>query len=115
MVPQDTFMVAAPVRPGQLDALRALLGSMNRAPGVVDPMNTLVPFKQFRTLHYARFVILDDQTLDDLAAYGRVFSGCAGLSRFSGRLRWSLRPAVESLRSGCGTRPARDLWPLPWI
>jgi len=84
MVPQDTFMVVAPVRPGQLDALRALLGSMNRAPGVVDPMNPLVPFARFRTLHYARFVILDDQTLDDLTVYGESFPGAPVYLAFLG-------------------------------
>src|SRR5436309_828505 len=75
MVPQDTFMVVAPIRPGQRGALEALLRTMNRAPGIVDPANALVPFARFRTLHFARFVILDDKTLDDLAAYDLAFPG----------------------------------------
>ena len=35
---------------------------MNRRPGVVDPENGLVPFGRFDRLHFARFVVLDDQT-----------------------------------------------------
>ena len=66
-------MVAAPILPSQEQALRDLLATMNRLPGVVDPANKLVPFSEFRTLHYARFVILDDQTLNDLAVYGKSF------------------------------------------
>src|ERR1700722_12122316 len=75
MIPQDTFMVVVPVRPGQLPALRDLLRTMNRSPGVVDPLNALVPFAEFRTLHFARFVILDDRNLVDLSAYGETFPG----------------------------------------
>jgi hypothetical protein len=43
---------------------------MNTRPGVADPQNALVPFGQLDRLHFARFVILDDPTLDDIAAYG---------------------------------------------
>lgn len=71
-------MVAAPVLPDRVPALRDLLLTMNQQPGnqqpgVVDPANALVPFAKFPTLHFARFVILDDQTLADLAAYGETF------------------------------------------
>ncbi len=67
-------MVAAPIRAGQQQALADLLLTMNREPGLADPHNGLVPFAAFHTLHFARFVILDDQTLPDLAAYGTSFS-----------------------------------------
>ena len=43
---------------------------MNRRPGVVDPENGLVPFGRFERLHFARFVVLDDRTADDIAAHG---------------------------------------------
>ncbi|MET1028056.1 MAG: hypothetical protein ABWY00_12875 [Dongiaceae bacterium] len=69
MTPQGHFMVTAPVRPDRLAALRSLLASMNTAPGVVDPTNRIVPFAQFPTIHVARFVVLDDPTLDDRRAY----------------------------------------------
>ena len=63
-------MVAAPiVRSGEAD-LRQLLRTMNSGPGRADPHNTLVPFGQFPTLHFARFVILKDATLDDLDVFG---------------------------------------------
>lgn len=48
-----------------------MLASMNVAPGMANPQNPIVPFGQFDGLHFARFVILQDQTLDDIhAAYG---------------------------------------------
>jgi hypothetical protein len=66
-------MVAATINPAQEVALRALLDSMNRAPGMVDPDNALLPFARFDRLHLARLVILRDETLADLAAYGTSF------------------------------------------
>src|SRR5262249_26874701 len=69
MTPQSNFMVAAPIAPGQEAPLRALLATMNDAPGVVNPNNALVPFARFDRLHVARFVILLDETLDDLKQY----------------------------------------------
>jgi hypothetical protein len=59
-------MILAPVERSRLDALRELLRSMNVKPGMADPANALVPFARFRTLHFARFVILDDKTADDV-------------------------------------------------
>jgi hypothetical protein len=73
MTPQDNFMVAAPIAVGQEAALRSLLATMNQAPGIVDPNNALVPFARFERLHVARFVILHDETLDDLRLYGVSF------------------------------------------
>ncbi len=73
MTPQSNFMVAAPIAPDQEAGLRALLATMNSAPGVVDPNNALVPFARFERLHVARFVILHDETLSDLTQYGETF------------------------------------------
>jgi hypothetical protein len=70
MTPQSSFMILATVDPAREAELRQLLASMNREPGIRDPMNALVPFGGFKQLHYARIVILDDQTLDDIAVYG---------------------------------------------
>ena len=70
MTPQSSFMVVAPVAEGKVDALRALLASMNQAPGVVDPDNELVPFGRFDRLHVARFVVLEAPTADDITVYG---------------------------------------------
>jgi hypothetical protein len=70
MTPQSNFMVVAPLEEGREADVRALLASMNHRPGVVDPENRIVPFGQFDRLHFARFVVLDDATGGDIAAYG---------------------------------------------
>jgi len=71
MMPQANIFVAAPVKIELEADLRRLLTSMNIARGRVDPGNPIVPFGQFDRLHFARFVILQDQTLDDIeVAYG---------------------------------------------
>jgi hypothetical protein len=71
MMPQSNLFVAAPLKRGREAELRDLLASMNVAPGQVNPRNPLVPFVEFAGLHFARFVILDDQTLGDIhTAYG---------------------------------------------
>jgi hypothetical protein len=73
MTPQSNFMVAAAIAQGREAGLRALLATMNSAPGVVVADNTLVPFARFDRLHVARFVILHDETLGDLEQYGVTF------------------------------------------
>ena len=70
MTPQSNFMLLAPIIPERETELRELLDSMNRGPGQVDPNNSLLPFAEFDTLHFARFVILDDKTTDDVRVYG---------------------------------------------
>jgi hypothetical protein len=70
MTPQSNFMVLAPILPERETELRQLLDSMNRGPGQVDPDNPLLPFAEFETLHFARFVILDDKTTEDIRVYG---------------------------------------------
>ena len=55
----------------RVGAVRELLATMNLEPGVVDPDNALIPFRRFENLHFARFVVLDDQTTGDIEAlYG---------------------------------------------
>jgi hypothetical protein len=73
VIPQDSFTIAAQVRPGQVAALRELLATMTAQPGTADPHNALIPFARFEQLHYARLVVLDDVCLGDLAAYGTSF------------------------------------------
>ena len=64
-------MVVAPLDVKRTDELRSLLATMNRAPGTADPNNDIIPFGRLPDLHFARIVILDDQTLDDITtAYG---------------------------------------------
>jgi hypothetical protein len=66
MTPQSTVMVTAPVRTEREAELRNLLASMNEVPGHADPANAIVPFRQFSQLHFARFVILADPTIEDI-------------------------------------------------
>jgi hypothetical protein len=70
MTPQSLFMVVAPVARDRESALRALLDTMNSAPGLADPHNALLPFGDFDCLHFARLVLLVDDTLADVQAYG---------------------------------------------
>ena len=43
---------------------------MNSVSCMADPANGLVPFGSLDRLHFARFVILDPQTLGDIGVYG---------------------------------------------
>src|ERR1700739_1504422 len=70
MTPQSNLMILAAIDPPREAELRALLASMNRSPGVVDPLNPLLPFARLTRVHFARIVILDDQTTGDMAVYG---------------------------------------------
>jgi hypothetical protein len=70
MTPQSNFMVLVPIIPERETELRQMLDSMNRGPGQVDPNNDLLPFGEFDTLHFARFIILDDKTTEDVRVYG---------------------------------------------
>jgi hypothetical protein len=63
-------MILAPIEPGREAELRRLLDSMNDAPGQVNANNALMPFGRFDALHVARFLIVDDKTLDDVRVYG---------------------------------------------
>jgi len=70
MTPQDHFMVVAAIAAGREADLRALLSSMNAAPGMADPRNAILPFGAFERLHFARLVVLDDALQADLQAHG---------------------------------------------
>jgi hypothetical protein len=71
MTPQSSFMVVAALDVNRIPELRSLLATMNSAPGTADPNNAIIPFGKLETLHFARIVVLEDQTLDDITtAYG---------------------------------------------
>ncbi len=70
MTPQGNFTVLAAIDPARADELSGLLDSMNHAPGRLDLNNPLIPFTEFDTLHYGRFLILKDNSLLDTRAYG---------------------------------------------
>ena len=85
------------------DRLRELLESMNDAPGHVNANNALIPFAKFDTLHFARFVILDDKTVEDVGSTVPT-RDLSALSRVSRRYRWrSPRAFSASWRSGRAT------------
>jgi hypothetical protein len=63
-------MVLAPILPERETELRQLLDSMNHGPGRVNPNNALIPFARFENLHFARLLLLDDNSLEDRAIYG---------------------------------------------
>src|SRR6185295_4263322 len=84
MTPQSHFTVVAPIIGERLHALRALLSSMNDHPGMARRDNSIVPFGELENLHYARFVILDDQTLRDFEEYGAPIPDFAVLLAFLG-------------------------------
>lgn len=70
MTPQSQVYVSAPITPGKEPEARRLLDSMNIAPGQVRADNPLFPFASFGGIHFARWLIVDDQTLDDTLIYG---------------------------------------------
>lgn len=70
MTPQSAFMVLAAIDPARETELRGLLASMNEAPGRVKANNALIPFARFDALHFARLLILHDQTIADVNVYG---------------------------------------------
>src|ERR1700692_1345056 len=70
MTPQSSFMILAPIVPSREKELRALLASMNEGTGRVNANNALIPFAKFDNLHFARLLILDDKTVDDVRVYG---------------------------------------------
>ena len=71
MIPQDSFIIVASVASGNVAGLRERLATMNfpGRTGFADPDNHLVPFSRFDTIHFARFVVLADNTLGDREAY----------------------------------------------
>jgi hypothetical protein len=66
MTPQSHVLVIAPLNMERKAELCSLLESMTSQPGQANPDNPVVPFGQFEQIHFARFVILEDRTLDDI-------------------------------------------------
>lgn len=106
MTPQASFMIVAPILPGREDALRATLASMNHEPGVVDPSNSILPFAQFGRLHFARFVVLNDATSDDVKEHGAAPARFGSALAFLGDYDEAGGDLVEDfvLRAGKGLR-----------
>ena len=111
-MPQSAFTICAIVEATHLDKLRAMLAGMNTVPGMANPDNSLVPFSQFKQLHFARFVIVEAQTNEDARVHGLeprpwppmlVFMGdCDGpRDRVLAELAVRARPGLETIFSCC--------------
>src|SRR5262249_50973251 len=70
-ITEDSLIVVEKVKDACLAKLRSVLAGMNfpDRPGTADPRNALVPFEKFETIHFARFVVLADNTLGDRVHY----------------------------------------------
>ena len=86
MTPQTSFMYAAPVKPGHEADMRSLLSRMNRVPGVVDPLNPLIPFARFANLHFARVLVVTDLAAADRAVYKLPVTGLPDYLVFMGEI-----------------------------
>ena len=93
MIPQDRFIVVAKVPDRNVEGLRSLLRTMTfpEQTGFADPANSLVPFGEFETIHFARFAVLADNTLKDRDGYYPP-SGC--------KENWSYSIGIISERRG---------------
>jgi hypothetical protein len=71
MIPQDRFIIVAKVLDHDVEDLRSFLRKMTfpEQTGFADPANSLVPFGEFETIHFARFAVLADNTLKDGEGY----------------------------------------------
>jgi len=97
VTPQSQFTIVAAVLAGRENALRTLLASMTTQPGMADPKNALLPFGEFKTLHFARLALLDDPTLGDIAAYGLPQPRLPVYLAFLGDCDGSARACLEEL------------------
>jgi hypothetical protein len=107
MTPQSNLMVVVPILESREEELRQMLSTMNLEPGVANPENPLLPFAELGTLHFARFVILEDNTRDDLTACGMAPASAtkslAFLCDFDGPRDVFLRDLVVRADSGLRT------------
>lgn len=59
MVTHGALTVYAEIKPGMVEQLRSKLYEINTPPNDIET-NPIVPFKKITTIHFARFVILDE-------------------------------------------------------
>ncbi|MFL6843966.1 MAG: hypothetical protein ACJ8ER_03700 [Allosphingosinicella sp.] len=76
MTPQNDFTIAAPLRAGARPAIDALIESMATAPGLADPDNEILPFARFPKIHFARVLLLDDNSLADRTYFPNLYFPC---------------------------------------
>jgi len=76
VTPQHDFMIAAPLRAAARPSIDELLASMAREPGLADPDNPVLPFGRFPKIHFARLLLLDDNTLADRTHFPNLYFPC---------------------------------------
>jgi hypothetical protein len=103
MTPQSSFTIVANIKPERKRDLKELLASMNVAPGQVDPLNPIIPFRHFANLHFARCVILDDLTIADITAYGLPAPSYPTHFIFLGDVDGDAEPFMKALAERAGT------------
>ncbi len=71
MTPQDHLIVVSAVAADRVAELRAFLSTMTLPglPGAANPANPVLPFGRFDTIHFARLIGLEDNTLGDRVVY----------------------------------------------
>jgi hypothetical protein len=125
MTPQANIMIVAPIDLNHESELRSLLAGMTVQPGVYNPGNSLVPFQQINTLHFARFVILEDVTREDLLAYGDLLAGSGkslallcdfdgDVDEFINQMVFHGGPGLVRLFSCCTTPPSLAIL-ISWL
>ena len=102
MTPQSEFLILARLAPDKVAGLRALLAGMNARPGLADPNNPLVPFGDFPALHVARFAVLEDETLGDLAAFNAGFPDAPLYLAFLGDCDGDAEQLLDEMAARCG-------------
>src|SRR5215471_16887070 len=119
VTPQSSFFVVADIVPERMSELRELLARMNVAPGRVDANNELVPFARLDRLHFARFSILDDPSIDDIEVYRlppvrypltlALLGDCDGpTDACLAELATHAGPGLRRLFACCGLQPSED-------
>jgi hypothetical protein len=71
MTPQNNIMIVASIAQNCELQLRQLLDGMNVKSGVYNDQNELIAFHWIDTIHFARLVILEDNTREDLLECGK--------------------------------------------
>ena len=116
MTPQSNFMVLAPIDPSARGGTAQLARLDERGARARWTQTTpLVPFAQFDTLHFARFVILDDKTVGDLRVYGLPPRTYPLYLAFLGDIDGEADAFLSEAGETRARRLARDFFMLPGI
>jgi len=103
---QEALTVMTKIQSGKMDALKTLLGTISE--DVKD--NRIIPFKEFTHVHFARFVILDEETdlTGQMIQPSLVFTSNvdAPLTAHLDELVNKFGPGIDQIFSHCEDYPA---------